>query len=58
LALDGNEWLTSCPGHFTARGKDTCCALSRRLGLPWSWFGHFAEEKYPLILMKIRLSVA
>jgi len=54
LALDGSEWLTSCLGHFTARGKVAQYMLNRRLGVPWSWSGHFGEETIPLILMKIK----
>jgi hypothetical protein len=32
--LDGGEWLASCPGHFTSRGRTPQCPLYRRLGGP------------------------
>jgi hypothetical protein len=38
LALDEDEWLTSRPGHFTAR-KEPQYPLNMRLGGPRSWCG-------------------
>ena len=42
LALDGDEWLHSCPGYCTpCRGRP----LNRRLDGPQSQFGWFGKEK-------------
>jgi len=42
-ALDGGEWLTSCPTHLTP-GKEHQYQISSRLGGPQSCCGHFGEE--------------
>lgn len=42
--VDGTEWSTSCPGHFTP-GKKSGVNLYRRLGGPQSWCGCFGEEE-------------
>jgi hypothetical protein len=45
LALDGGEWLASCPCHFTPRERTP---INRKLGGLLSWFGHGGKEKNSL----------
>jgi len=47
--LDGSEWSTSSPGHFSSV-KEPQCPLNRRLGDPQSQFGYFEEWKNLLLL--------
>jgi hypothetical protein len=47
LTLNGSEWLTSCPGHFTT-GKEPRYPLRTRLGGLHSRSVHFGEEKKSL----------
>jgi hypothetical protein len=43
-ALYGDEWLDSCPVHFTHR-KEPWYIFDRKLGGPQSWSGHNAGKK-------------
>jgi hypothetical protein len=46
MALEGGEWSSSCPSHFTFPwGKSPCYPLYRRLGGSQSRYGHGGEEK-------------
>ena len=54
LALDGNEWLTSCLGFFAPRNEPQYL-LNRRLGECCCWSGHFGEERILLSLLGFKL---
>ena len=56
-ALDGAEWSTSCPGHFTM-GKTSGVCMCRRLGGPQSWCGCFGKEKKLLPLLGLSPKLA
>ena len=43
-ALDGGQWPTSGPGHFTP-DKESRCQLNKRLTEPESQSGGFGEER-------------
>jgi hypothetical protein len=49
LALDGGEWLTSCPGCFTPR-MEPQYPPNTTLGGPQSRSGRFGEEENLLLL--------
>jgi len=44
LPLDGDEWSTSGPSHFTL-GKQTLYPLNRKTGWTHSKFGYSVEDK-------------
>jgi len=44
LALEGCEWSTSCPTHFTT-GKEARYPLNRRLGRTKGWCGLLEKRK-------------
>jgi hypothetical protein len=43
-ALDGVEWIASCPSSFLPRIKSPQYALDRKLGGPQSWSGGLATN--------------
>jgi len=44
LALDRGQWSTSCSSCFIPQENNSQYPGNKRVGGPWSWYGHFGEE--------------
>jgi hypothetical protein len=59
LILNGDEWSTSCLGHFSSKDRMPAThPLNKRVGHPQSQAGHFREQKNLLCLTKYESWVA